>query len=196
MPELYDSFTYETLMAGIVIRFERQPLMSLAEEISIQGPGIYSLFYNGAHEAYKSISQTSRPIYAGKAIPPGSRRGDEGDVRARVLQRRIREHQVSIREAENLEVEDFAFRSLAVVPAWINLSERAVIQHYRPVWNACLDGFGDHNPGSGRLSGERSWWDTLHPGRTWADSLQDNKTADEARDRVSEFLSVQAPGDG
>ena len=196
MPELYDPFTYETLMAGIVIRFEQQPLMSLAEEISIQGPGIYSLFYNGAHEAHKSISQTSRPIYAGKAIPPGSRRGDEGDVRARVLQRRIREHQVSIREAENLEVEDFAFRSLAVVPAWINLSERAVIQHYRPVWNACLDGFGDHNPGSGRLSGERSWWDTLHPGRTWADSLQGNKTADEARARVSEFLSVQAPGNG
>ena len=183
-------------MPGIVIRFEPQPLLPLAEEISIQGPGDYCLFYNGTHAAYKSISQTALPTYAGKAIPPGSRRGDEGDVRARVLQRRIRENQVSIREANTLEVEDFAFRSLAVVPAWINLSERAVIQHYRPVWNASLDGFGDHNPGSGRLSGERSWWDTLHPGRTWADSLQDNKTADEALARVSEFLSVQAPGSG
>ena len=49
MPELYDPFTYETLMAGIVIRFEQQPLLPLAEEISIQGPGIYCLFYNGIH---------------------------------------------------------------------------------------------------------------------------------------------------
>ena len=41
-----------------------------------------------------------------------------------------------------------------------------------PVWNLCLDGFGNHDPGAGRRQGEASWWDTLHPGRRWASQLR------------------------
>ena len=190
MPALYDPFTYETLMAGIVIRFEQQPLLQLSDPIALDGPGIYCLLYAGEYDIYAPISRTGRPIYAGRAVPPGSRRGDQGDVNARALQTRIRQHKTSIDQAQNLSVEEFTYLALAIVPAWIDLAERAIIQHYKPVWNACLDGFGDHNPGRGRQSGERSWWDTLHPGRPWAEALQPNKTLEEALARVEEFLSL------
>jgi hypothetical protein len=119
--------------------------------------------------------------------------GDDGNINDRVLQRRIREHKRSIDQAQNLAVEDFTYRSLAVKPAWIDLAERAVIRHYRPLGNACLDGFGDHNPGRNRDSGERSWWDTLHPGRLWAASLQEIKVVEQARSRVLDFLSSEEP---
>jgi hypothetical protein len=193
MIELYDPFTYETLMAGIVIRFEQQPLLPLTGQINIEGPGIYCLVYGGEYDLYSSISKTGRPIYAGRAVPSGSRVGDDGNINDRVLQRRIREHKRSIDQAQNLAVEDFTYRSLAVKPAWIDLAERAVIRHYRPLWNACLDGFGDHNPGRNRDSGERSWWDTLHPGRLWAASLQEIKVVEQARSRVLDFLSSEEP---
>ena len=190
---LYDPFTYETLMAGMVLRFEQQPLNLLADDIRIAGPGIYCLLYTGQFEAYSAISNRNRPIYVGKAVPPGSRRGDDGNITFPALQARIREHKRSIEAATNLNVNDFTYRSLAIVPAWINLAERSVIQHYKPVWNRSLDGFGDHDPGSGRYNGERSWWDTLHPGRTWAKKLRPNKTFEDALERVKEFL--QEPQD-
>ena len=192
--ELYDPFTYETLMAGTVLKFEQQPLFPLAEDIRIFGPGIYCLVYTGDFDAYAEIADGNKPIYAGKAVPPGSRRGDDGDTSFPALRNRIREHRRSIVAAGNLDVNDFRYRSLAIVPAWINLAERFLIQHYRPVWNSCLDGFGDHDPGSGRYSGESSWWDTLHPGRAWAERLQANKTVEDALERVETFLQEVQQG--
>ena len=189
---LYDPFTYETLMAGTVLEFEKQVLHRLDETIAITGPGIYCLFYEGALEEYRDISGTDTPIYAGKAIPPGSRRGGEGDVTAPALQSRIRQHQRSIEQANNLDVQDFTYRYLAIVTTWINLAERFVIRHYQPAWNACLDGFGDHDPGRGRYRGERSWWDTLHPGRLWAERLQEIKAVADARSRLAEFFVSKA----
>jgi len=35
-----------------------------------------------------------------------------------------------------------------------------------------MDGFGNHDPGKGRHQGKRPSWDTLHPGRPWAEKLQ------------------------
>ena len=66
-------------------------MLSLADEIDIEGPGIYCLVYDGDHEAYSSINGTELPIYGGKAVPPGSRMGGDGDISARVLRQRIRE---------------------------------------------------------------------------------------------------------
>ena len=66
---------------------------------------------------------------------------------------------------------------MAVVPVWITQSERFMLDHYRPVWNMCLDGFGNHDPGVGRRHGMRSRWDTLYPGRRWAGHLRINKAS-------------------
>ena len=186
---LYDPLTYDNLMAGLVVHFERQPLARIADVTGVRGPGIYALFYNGPHEAYAPIAGTSKPIYVGKAVPPGARTGAAVDERAPVLQRRIREHAGSLSAAHDLAVDDFECRHLGVVPVWITLAERFLIDHYKPVWNLRLDGFGNHDPGAGRRQGEASWWDTLHPGRTWAAELRVVKTQDQARERVTQFLN-------
>ena len=53
-----------------------------------------------------------------------------------------------------------------VVPA-----EAELIRRYGPLWNSVIDGFGNHDPGSGRYNQAKSEWDVLHPGRPWADRL-------------------------
>ena len=189
MTDLYDPLTYDNLMAGLIVYFERQPRVTLPAVADVGGPGIYALFYRGTYEAYQSISGTSTPIYVGKAVPPGARKGTTVDVEAPALQRRISHHMRSIDEASNLALVDFECRHLAVVPVWITLAERFLVDHYKPVWNLCLDGFGNNDPGAGRRQGEASWWDTLHPGRRWAGQLRRVKTESGALDRIAQFMS-------
>ena len=193
--QLYDPLTYENLMLGLSMRFEQQPKVDLDSELAIadiKGPGIYSLHYCGDIGCYSSIADGAKPVYVGKAVPPGARKGKTPDPNAPMLQKRIKEHLRSIEQAENLDSGDFVVQALAVVPVWITLAERFLIDHYQPLWNLCLEGFGDHDPGRGRYQGERSWWDTLHPGRPWADKLRAVKTRKETEEKVKAFLSERA----
>ena len=54
----------------------------------------------------------------------------------------------------------------------IGTVEASLIRQYTPIWNSCIDGFGNHDPGSGRYDQAKSDWDILHPGRSWADRLR------------------------
>ncbi len=164
------------------------------EASSIEGPGIYSLYYSGTLPVYAPIATSEVPIYVGKAIPLGARKGDAVNVNAPSLQRRITEHAKSITQAENLDTAEFWCRRLAVQPVWITLAERFLIDFFRPVWNLCLDGFGDHDPGRGRRNSERSWWDTMHPGRTWASNLRRVKTTSGSVARIHEFWEASKTG--
>ena len=184
---LYDPLTYDNLMAGLVVYFQKQDQARLNKATGIEGPGIYALYYTGTLPVYKPIADGEAPIYVGKAIPPGSRKGDTVDVSVPVLQRRLNEHAKSITQTVNLDAADFWCRYLAVQPVWITLTERFLIDHFRPVWNICLDGFGDHDPGIGRRDSERSWWDTMHSGRAWASKLRGVKTLTSAETRVHAF---------
>lgn len=47
--------------------------------------------------------------------------------------------------------------------------EAALIKINKPLWNTALDGFGNHDPGSGRYKQAKSDWDLIHPGRSWAE---------------------------
>ena len=192
--DLYDPLTYDNLMAGMVLHFEKQTLEPLDTIEVVSGPGIYSLFYSGNLPIYDSISGSESPIYVGKAIPPGSRKGEDVDESKPALRSRIREHARSIGEVRNLEVSDFSYRYLVVVPVWITLAERFLIDHYKPIWNLCLDGFGDHDPGSGRRNSQRSWWDTLHPGRKWADRLAIGRKTNDAEKMVRDFFLQTSEG--
>ena len=58
---LYDPFTYDTLMAGMVLRFEQQPLHPLDGEINIEGQGIYCLLYQGDYEIYSTDFRKQQP---------------------------------------------------------------------------------------------------------------------------------------
>jgi hypothetical protein len=145
------------------------------------GSGVYAVFYFGDHPLYTRFRSPdcSRPIYVGKAVPPGARKGsDEGgsmsasrSSSSKSLHARLKEHAESITATSDLKIADFRVRYLVVVPIWITMAERFLIENFSPPWNRCIEGFGNHDPGKGRHAGKVSWWDTLHPGRAWVDKL-------------------------
>ena len=164
---------------------------------AFEGAGIYAIYYIGNYPVYKPIAVKNRsnhfeaPIYVGKAVPEGARKGGLGlDAPAgKVLFKRLTEHAKSIQEATNLKLEDFRCRYLVTDDIWIPLGESLVIEMFKPLWNQLIDGFGNHDPGSGRYNQQRSPWDVIHPGRGWAMKCRDNvKTEESIVASIAEFL--------
>lgn len=154
-----------------------KPLASLS---SFHGAGLYALYYHGAAPAYARLSERNSrldpmaPIYVGKAIPEGARKGSvalDGST-TRALFKRLSEHAESIRATSTLKVDDFSCRFLVVDDIWIPLGESLLIAKFTPIWNSLIDGFGNHDPGKGRYGGMCPRWDVLHPGRGWAERCQ------------------------
>jgi hypothetical protein len=104
------------------------------------------------------------------------------------LYKRLNEHRKSIEAAENLNVVDFFCRFLVVDDIWIPLGESLLIENTKPLWNVIVDGFGNHDPGSGRSNQQMSPWDVLHPGRNWAKKLPQGKPVGEIEKLVADFL--------
>jgi hypothetical protein len=71
------------------------------------------------------------------------------------------------------------------------MAERFLLETFQPVWNVRLEGFGIHDPGSGRHQGELPWWDALHPGRTWAANLRQTRTSEDAVQLLKEWFQLQ-----
>lgn len=144
------------------------------------GAGIYALYYEGDFSLYAEIAEQNSaeqyrwPIYIGKAVPAGARKGGYGlgADPGQALYKRLSEHAGSIEDAENLRLADFRCRFLVVDDIWIPLAESLLIEMYSPLWNQKIDGFGNHDPGKGRYNQQRSPWDVIHPGRAWAYKLQ------------------------
>jgi hypothetical protein len=182
-PQLQD------LMLDALRFFNGTPVYELPPATSFTGSGVYALYYTGSAPLYEKVAQLNRvaynlPIYVGKAIPSGGRRGlsvlddEEGS-----LIKRLREHFKSIVLAHQfagvrsaglpvLDPSHFACRFM-IIPgdeaALIAPIEAALIRNYLPLWNSVVDGFGNHDPGKGRYEQAKSAWDVLHPGRKWAD---------------------------
>lgn len=178
----------------------KQTIHPLPPEESFSGAGIYAIYYVGDFPDYKNISDGnkseenpySRPIYVGKAVPEGARKGGLGlDIPAgTVLHKRLREHAKSIEQAQNLNSGDFHCRYLVVDDIWIPLAESLLIEMFSPVWNKIVDGFGIHDPGSGRHQQRKSAWDVLHPGRTFANRLTENARSEvQIRESIQQFYS-------
>lgn len=176
-----------------------RPVASLNQLQPFTGVGVYAIYYSGDFPAYHEISVRNRgeawrfPIYVGKAVPAGSRKGGIGlgDSPGQVLYKRLREHLESIEAASNLNVADFGCRFLTVDDIWIPLGESLLIARFSPLWNTLVDGFGNHDPGKGRHAGLRPRWDTLHPGRAWADRLQiRDETAAAIQREIKEVLAT------
>lgn len=172
-----------------------QPVSALPPK-AFDGAGIYAIYYHGAFDLYGQITRQNRnqkyqlPIYVGKAVPPGARRGGLGvDVKpGKALHQRLREHARSVEEADNLRLEDFKCRYLTVDDIWIPLGEALLIQRFQPLWNTVVDGFGNHDPGGRRRSKYKSPWDIIHPGRAWAGRHSGGLTVEEIRSRVTSHL--------
>lgn len=183
-----------------------QPVLPLAILAPFTGAGIYVIYYVGNYTPYQALAEAnrrtvtpfSRPIYVGKAVPEGTRKGGFGlDLPAgSVLFSRLNEHATSVRQAQNLDLADFSCRYLVVDDIWIPLGEALLIQRFSPLWNQIVEGFGNHDPGSGRAAQKRSPWDTIHPGRPWAARLPAYPRSEvEIMARVQQFLvpSAAAP---
>ncbi len=152
------------------------------------GAGIYTIYYAGDYPAYSRIADRNReglykaPIYVGKAVPAGARKGGFGLGLnpGMVLFKRLEEHADSVKRSINLNLSDFACRYLVTEDIWIPLAESLLIQMFEPAWNRLVDGFGNHDPGAGRHGQAKSRWDVLHPGRDWAGKLRGIHKAEQA----------------
>lgn len=165
--------TYDIIVQRISNELNKQPVFRLTELPDFTGAGIYALYYFGEHQPfdeYEALCEDhlNRPIYLGKADPPGSRKGElEVAPNHTKLHDRINQHRSSITQASNLDPRDFYARFLVLDEVWIPLAERMLIRHYKPLWVTYIDGFGNHDPGKGRGDSETSMWDTIHPGRKY-----------------------------
>lgn len=199
--EVFNPLDKTHLAESVKDHLLRRPVVQLPPSRFV-GAGIYAIYYTGDIPAYQRISridpsdEKAMPIYVGKAVPPGSRKGGYGlgaDPKD-VLHRRLSEHTSSIKSAENLKLDDFHCRYLLVDDIWIPLGESLLIETFKPVWNICVDGFGHHDQGKARRGQMKSAWDTLHPGRPWAEKVErpNNKNAEEISREIASCLDAQA----
>ena len=192
-------------VAGALLR---APLQKLGSITRMQGAGVYAIYYRGSFKPYQPLVEYNAsaklevPIYVGKAIPKGGRRGGpvepavtaEGKVvtvPSTALYERLADHAGSIEVAANLDLADFECRYLVVDDIWIPLAESVMIARTRPLWNRLVDGYGNHDPGNGRYAQQRSQWDTIHPGRSWAAKCVANSQSEQ---QILSAIGAGLPG--
>ena len=175
-----------------------RPVSPLTQTADLVGAGVYAIYYSGSFEPYQPVVEKNKdgafgqPIYVGKAVPKGARKGGLAfdASKGKALRDRLRQHAGSIDEATNISLEDFHFRSLIVDDIWIPLGENMMIEQFRPIWNLVIDGFGNKDPGVRRASQYRSPWDVLHPGRQFAEKLADGSVTVQALiSRLAEYFA-------
>ncbi|RVP97121.1 Eco29kI family restriction endonuclease [Sinorhizobium meliloti] len=194
----YNPLDKANLAKSIEFELLGRPPIPLSAAGDMKGAGIYVIYYMGDFPNCAPIAAGnangafSRPIYIGKAIPKGGRKGglSADTSKGRALADRLAQHAASIEQASNLRIEDFLVRFLVVDDIWIPLGENILIETFKPLWNRAIDGFGNRDPGRRRATQYRSPWDVLHPGRAFATKLADSPLTDVVlRQRVSDYLS-------
>ena len=197
---VYKSEAFEEIIKDTIRFFNGTPVVSIPPPNRFHGTGVYALYYIGKSPIYQDLAKKNRiefaqPIYVGKAVPKGWRQarlqGDKGK-KTYELNGRLREHSRSLEQASNLIKDDFMCRFMILEGAESNLIgtvEAALIRYYIPIWNTQIDGFGNHDPGSGRYNQAKSDWDILHPGRAWAERLLGKSDSpDKVEEKVVEYF--------
>lgn len=191
----YNPLSTPNLAASVGEALLERPVNALENLPQFEGAGIYAIYYTGDFPAYEAISKANKegefrwPIYVGKAIPSGARKGGGSGAVGRVLWSRLREHCDTVVAAENLRVSDFHCRFLVVEDIWIPLTESLLIAKFAPIWNRLIDGFGNHDPGAGRYQGMRPRWHVLHPGISWAPKCAERpETAEQIETEIEAYL--------
>jgi len=183
---VYSSDAFEEIIKDTMRFFNGTPIVALPPPEKFQGTGVYAIYFTGKNPIYEEVAKRNRvefsqPIYVGKAVPLGWRQARNATSKGKSsfeLHRRLNEHSRSIEQAVNLDLSDFSCRFMILEDAassLIGTVEAALIRHYLPIWNAEIDGFGNHDPGKGRYNQAKSEWDVLHPGRPWAQKCADGE---------------------
>ena len=176
---VFKSIEFEEIIKDTVRFFNGTPVHTLPPPENFSGTGVYALYYTGNNALYARLHSLNRinfiqPIYVGKAVPLGWRqaRTISNSTKSNELFRRLNEHANSVTQAYDLELSDFYCRFMILEDTAADLIgtvEAALIRYYKPVWNSCIDGFGNHDPGKGRYNQAKSDWDVLHKGRLWSE---------------------------
>ena len=188
--EVYNPLSKINLGGSVVAALEQRPICPLNDFPPFAGAGVYSIYFSGSFSLYAPLRrcEKERPIYVGKAISFGGRKGtldEDANSQSRALFSRLKDHADSILSATNLCLSDFYFRFLVVDDIWIPLAETLLITKYQPLRNIVIDGFGNHDPGMGRKGQRKSRWDVIHPGRKWAEQLRQNVCSCEEIERMA-----------
>ncbi|MGM3174640.1 Eco29kI family restriction endonuclease [Dickeya lacustris] len=180
---VYHNAAFVELVKDAVRFFNGTPVHALPPSEKFLGAGVYALYYTGDNPLYTRYRELNRlsydfPIYVGKAVPEGWRQArisDSDITQSTELYRRLREHSRSISAGDGLNIADFSCRFVIFEKEgsdMIGSIEASLIKLNQPLWNSCVDGFGNHDPGKGRYEQARSDWDVIHTGRIWADRLK------------------------
>lgn len=199
--EPYNPLAKENLGESVANALLQGEIRPLSDTAHLLGAGVYAIYYLGNFPLYGHArnlgGQFLRPIYVGKAVPKGARKGGLGfDAgKGRALRDRLGQHASSIEQAGNLELADFHYRALVVDDIWIPLGENMVIEKFLPLWNRVIDGFGNKDPGMRRATQYRSSWDVLHPGRKFAEKLATNPNLPQEKiaERIVAFYEGRLP---
>jgi hypothetical protein len=180
---VYKNDAFAELVKDAVRFFNGTPVHTLPPPESFLGRGVYAIYYTGKNPTYKKYAELNRlsysyPIYVGKAVPKGWRQARVSDNQldqSNELFNRLREHSRSISKTQGLALQDLRCRFVIFEDAssdMISTVEAALIKLNMPLWNTAVDGFGNHDPGSGRYEQAKSGWDVIHPGRVWAEKCK------------------------
>lgn len=173
---VFYSNAFAEIIKDTIRFFNGTPIHKLPPPEKFEGAGVYALYYIGKNKLYLPLYELNRmsfsqPIYIGKAVPKGWRQARKQKAKNELFTR-LCDHFKSISCARNLKSDDFRCRFMILEEGacdMIGTVEASLIRQYKPVWNCCIDGFGNHTPGKGRFKQAKSDWDVIHPGRHWAE---------------------------
>jgi hypothetical protein len=180
---VYHNEAFCELVKDAVRFFNGTPVHNLPPPEKFSGTGVYALYYTGDHPLYARYKELNRlsydfPIYVGKAVPSGwrqSRISGSKITKSTELCRRLFEHGRNISVGQGLCLQHFSCRFVIFESEgsdMIGSIEAALIKLNQPLWNSCVDGFGNHDPGKGRYEQAPSDWDVIHKGRVFSNRLK------------------------
>jgi hypothetical protein len=143
----YNPLAKENLGKSVADALLERDLGPLPPSDKFIAAGVYAIYYSGPFDAYAPLIERNRagghrgepetPIYIGKAVPAGSRKGGFGlgSNPGLVLYKRLTEHADFVRQTSStLDLDHSRCRCIVVEDIWIPLGESMVIE--------CLSLFG------------------------------------------------------
>lgn len=170
--------------------------LSDVEDDRVFGSGVYAVYYDGASvPAYEPLSGTETPIYLGKAVPEDPT-AETVESQGPVLWNRLRQHAKSI-QLGGLDPAEFTTRHAVIQSGMEGAVEDFLIRLFKPIWNKetkICHGIGKHGDRATTRGNRRSPWDTMHPGRLWADATaEDQRTREEIVAAIGHHLRENPP---
>lgn len=172
-----------------------RPMLDLPRQ-PFYGSGVYAIYYCGLKEkAYLPLSGTETPIYVGKSTPENPV-AETTEEQGQSLFKRLKEHAKNIEKTE-LELMDFEYRAAPIQTGMQGAVEEFMIRFFNPIWNketnVCF-GIGKHGDSARTRGNKRSPWDTMHPGRAWAEeTVEDQRARSDIELKIADHFKTFPP---